>query len=271
MAEDQANAPQEESNVEPAEAPEAPEAPKAEAPEAEAPAAEAPEAPKAEAPAAEAPEAEAPEAPKAEAPEAEAPEAPKSEAPAAEAPEAPKVKAPKAKPKAPKAPAAEAPEAAKAEAPEAPTAEAPEAPPAEADSKPAPQLAPGKQYVWGTGRRKSAVARVRIRPGTGKFIVNKREATAYFVHEEHRQSILGPLEAAKMLKSWDVFVNVGGGGYGGQAGAVVMGLARALSKAVPEVDQALRDQGMMTRDARMKERKKYGQRGARARFQFSKR
>lgn len=167
-------------------------------------------------------------------------------------------------------------EAPKAEAPEAPAAEAPEptapeAPEAEVESKPAPVLASGKQFVWGTGRRKSSVARVRIRPGTGKFMVNKRDATTYFVHEENRQAILTPLEAANMLKSWDVFVNVNGGGYGGQAGAVVMGLARALSKAAPEVDQTLRDHGMMTRDARMKERKKPGQRGARARFQFSKR
>ena len=138
-------------------------------------------------------------------------------------------------------------------------------------SQPAPQLAPGKQFIWGTGRRKTAVARVRIRPGTGKFIVNKREATAYFTHERDRQAILGPLEAAKMLKSWDIYVNVDGGGYVGQAGAVVLGLARALTKAVPEVEGALREQGMMTRDARMKERKKYGQRGARRRFQFSKR
>jgi small subunit ribosomal protein S9 len=138
-------------------------------------------------------------------------------------------------------------------------------------SQPAPQLAHGKQFIWGTGRRKTAVARVRIRPGTGKFIVNKREATAYFTHERDRQAILGPLEAAKMLKSWDIYVNVDGGGYVGQAGAVVLGLARALTKAVPEVEGALREQGMMTRDARMKERKKYGQRGARRRFQFSKR
>jgi small subunit ribosomal protein S9 len=154
---------------------------------------------------------------------------------------------------------------------EAAATDAPVAEEAQVASQPAPPLAPGKQFIWGTGRRKTAVARVRIRPGTGKFIVNKREATAYFTHERDRQAILGPLEAAKMLKSWDVYVNVNGGGYVGQAGAVVMGLARALFKAVPDVEGALRDQGMMTRDARMKERKKYGQRGARRRFQFSKR
>jgi small subunit ribosomal protein S9 len=165
------------------------------------------------------------------------------------------------------------PEAVATDAPvtEAVATEAPVAEEAQVTSQPAPPLAPGKQFIWGTGRRKTAVARVRIRPGTGKFIVNKREATAYFTHERDRQAILGPLEAAKMLKSWDVYVNVNGGGYVGQAGAVVMGLARALFKAVPDVESALRDQGMMTRDARMKERKKYGQRGARRRFQFSKR
>jgi len=170
--------------------------------------------------------------------------------------------------------ATESPEAAATASPEAAAPASPEAPVAEEAqvvSQPAPPLAPGKQFIWGTGRRKTAVARVRIRPGTGKFIVNKREATAYFTHERDRQAILGPLEAAKMLKSWDIYVNVNGGGYVGQAGAVVMGLARALFKAVPDVESALRDQGMMTRDARMKERKKYGQRGARRRFQFSKR
>jgi small subunit ribosomal protein S9 len=172
---------------------------------------------------------------------------------------------------APASPEAAAPASPEAAAPEAPVAEAPVAEEAQVTSQPAPPLAPGKQFIWGTGRRKTAVARVRIRPGTGKFIVNKREATAYFTHERDRQAILGPLEAAKMLKSWDVYVNVNGGGYVGQAGAVVMGLARALFKAVPDVESALRDQGMMTRDARMKERKKYGQRGARRRFQFSKR
>jgi len=181
-----------------------------------------------------------------------------------------------ASPEAAAAAAPASPEAAAAAAPEAPAAAAPDAAAAAAEetqvvSQPAPQLAEGKQFIWGTGRRKTAVARVRIRPGTGKFIVNKREATAYFTHERDRQVILGPLEAAKMLKSWDVYVNVDGGGYVGQAGAVVLGLARALTKAVPEVESALRDQGMMTRDARMKERKKYGQRGARRRFQFSKR
>ena len=83
--------------------------------------------------------------------------------------------------------------------------------------------------------------------------------------------MLSPLMTVRMRKSWDIWVNVGGGGYTGQAGAVMLGLARALSKAMPELESALRDQGLMTRDARMSERKKYGQKGARKRFQFSKR
>jgi len=157
------------------------------------------------------------------------------------------------------------------QADQAPAAEAPQAPTPEVESMPAPQLEPGKQYIWGTGRRKTAIARVRIRPGTGKFTVNKLDANDYFKHERDRQVIVGPLEASRMVKSWDVFANVTGGGYAGQAGALVLGLARAICKAVPEVESALRDQGMLTRDARMKERKKYGQRGARRRFQFSKR
>lgn len=196
-------------------------------------------------------------------------EAPKNEATEQPA-EAPKTEAAEPQPQA-DAPDP-APEAAEAPAPEAtddtPTDGGGEAGP---ESKPAPQLEPGKQYIWGTGRRKSAIARVRIRPGSGKFVVNKKEANDYFNHERDRQAIIGPLATAKMLTSWDVFANVSGGGYGGQAGAVVLGLARALSKAVPDVESALRDQGMLTRDARMKERKKYGQRGARRRFQFSKR
>jgi small subunit ribosomal protein S9 len=135
----------------------------------------------------------------------------------------------------------------------------------------APPLPPGKLFVWGTGRRKKATARVRIRPGTGKFIVNKRDSSEFFNHEFEREAIIAPLRAAKMLNSWDVWVNVDGGGFTGQAGAVLLGLARALVKAAPESEAALRDMGLLTRDARMKERKKYGQRGARRRFQFSKR
>jgi small subunit ribosomal protein S9 len=152
-----------------------------------------------------------------------------------------------------------------------PVAAPAKAEPAPEPQIPAPPLPPGKLFVWGTGRRKKAVARVRIRPGTGKFTVNKRESHDFFQHEFEREAIIAPLRAAKMLTSWDIWVNVDGGGFTGQAGAVLLGLARALVKAAPESEAALRDMGLLTRDARMKERKKYGQRGARRRFQFSKR
>ncbi len=112
---------------------------------------------------------------------------------------------------------------------------------------------------------------MRIRPGTGKVLINKKESDVYFVHERDREAIVSPLTVINMLKSWDVWVNVGGGGITGQAGAVTLGLARALIKAVPDQESILRDHNMLTRDARMKERKKYGQKGARKKFQFSKR
>ena len=138
-------------------------------------------------------------------------------------------------------------------------------------SRTAPPLPEGQHYIWGTGRRKASVARVRIRPGSGKILINKREMDAYFRKLQDRQAVTAPLVAAKMVASWDVWANVGGGGTTGQAGAVKMGLARALVKAVPEVEGEMREKGLLTRDARMSERKKYGQPGARKRFQFSKR
>ncbi len=138
-------------------------------------------------------------------------------------------------------------------------------------SKTAPPMPENTHYIWGTGRRKSAVARVRIRPGSGNITINKREMTDYFTTERDRQSVVSPLKVVGMLKSYDVWVNVGGGGYTGQAGAVMMGLARAISKHIPEVEHDLRSKGLLTRDSRMKERKKPGQPGARKSFQFSKR
>jgi small subunit ribosomal protein S9 len=154
---------------------------------------------------------------------------------------------------------------------QAPAAETPPAEPAPAPGRTAKPLPEGMQFIWGTGRRKKSVARVRIRPGSGKFIVNKREMEKYFVEERDRNGILSPLQAANMLKSWDIWVNVNGGGFTGQAGAVTLGLARALVKGTPEVEGDLRSRGLLTRDSRMKERKKYGQKGARKRFQYSKR
>jgi len=138
-------------------------------------------------------------------------------------------------------------------------------------SIPAPPLPEGVHYVWGTGRRKKAIARVRIRPGRGQFLVNNRRIEEYFTEDKDRAAVLTPLKTVSMTRSWDVWANVDGGGFTGQAGAVVLGLARALAKAVPDSEPALRDRGQLTRDARMKERKKYGQKGARKRFQFSKR
>ncbi len=140
-----------------------------------------------------------------------------------------------------------------------------------APSRTAAPLPEGVHYIWGTGRRKKAVARVRIRPGTGKIIINKREMANYFPQQKEQQAVIAPLKASNMLSSWDIWANVDGGGLTGQAGAVTLGLARALSRAMPELESGLRSHGLLTRDARMKERKKYGQKGARRRFQFSKR
>ena len=126
-------------------------------------------------------------------------------------------------------------------------------------------------YWWGTGRRKSAVARVRIKAGDGKLLVNKRGLKDYFVRDQDRKAVLAPLRAVEAEKSFDIFVNVRGGGTSGQSGAVSLGIARALKKHDEKYIQPLRDGGHLTRDSRVVERKKYGQAGARKRFQFSKR
>jgi small subunit ribosomal protein S9 len=139
---------------------------------------------------------------------------------------------------------------------------------------PAPAAMPSSAagpFIWGTGRRKTAVARVRIRPGDGKFVVNKREVDKYFMVAKDRQAVRTPLEVTQTAKSIDVFVNVAGGGTSGQSGAVLLGLARALLKYNPEFMLMLKEHNLLTRDARKVERKKYGQSGARKRFQFSKR
>jgi small subunit ribosomal protein S9 len=126
-------------------------------------------------------------------------------------------------------------------------------------------------WVWGTGRRKSAVARVRIRPGEGVMRINGKEWGEYFVSRATRISARQPVTATETDGRFDVFVRVHGGGPQGQADAVRHGLSRALVLADPALEQPLRDAGYLTRDSRVSERKKYGQRGARARFQFSKR
>jgi small subunit ribosomal protein S9 len=127
-----------------------------------------------------------------------------------------------------------------------------------------------EQY-YGTGRRKRSVARVFLRPGTGKILVNKRELSEFFKRDIYKIIIKEPLEVTEKLDSFDVFATVKGGGTTGQAGALRHGLARALVNFSEEYRPTLRKAGMLTRDAREVERKKYGLKGARARYQFSKR
>jgi len=126
------------------------------------------------------------------------------------------------------------------------------------------------QY-YGTGRRKSAIARVFLRPGSGNFIVNKKAYETYFVTEQQRVSAKRPLVLTETLANFDVLTTVRGGGVSAQADAVRMGIARALLEFNIELRKTLKADGLLSRDARIKERKKYGQKGARARFQFSKR
>ncbi len=123
----------------------------------------------------------------------------------------------------------------------------------------------------GTGRRKSSVARVRIRPGTGLIQINKRELDDFFCIEMDRKAILDVLATVQQAKDIDIIINVNGGGTTGQAGACRMGLARALLSYNPDLFPPLRDAGFLTRDSRMKERKKPGRHGARRGTQFSKR
>jgi len=124
---------------------------------------------------------------------------------------------------------------------------------------------------YGTGRRKTATARVFIKPGTGEITVNKRSIEDYFKNETHRMIIRQPLQLTDSVNKFDILVNVDGGGVTGQAGAVRHGITRALIDLNPELRARLKKAGFVTRDPRGKERTKYGQKGARARFQFSKR
>jgi len=128
-----------------------------------------------------------------------------------------------------------------------------------------------KTYVWGTGRRKSAVARVRIAPGEGVMMVNQKKWDDYFTSRAQQLAVRQPLVSTEAETRYDIFVKVEGGGPQGQADAVRHGLARAMAKDDEVNEQALRSAGFMTRNPREKERKKPGQRGARARYQFSKR
>ena len=138
-------------------------------------------------------------------------------------------------------------------------------------------------FHLGTGRRKTSVARVRLAEGSGKIEINGRALEDYFTETKDRNSVTGPLDLVEMRSRLDVFVSVQGGGFTGQAGAISQGLARALkemyglktdaadAEAVNSMSKKLRDSGYLTRDGRMKERKKYGRKGARRSFQFSKR
>ena len=126
------------------------------------------------------------------------------------------------------------------------------------------------QY-YGTGRRKTSTARVRLVPGTGRMIINNRDASDYFPYQTQLIMINQPLETTETTGTYDVLVNVHGGGYTGQAGAVRHGIARALLQADPEYRIPLKREGFLTRDARMVERKKYGRKKARKSPQFSKR
>jgi small subunit ribosomal protein S9 len=141
-----------------------------------------------------------------------------------------------------------------------------------------------RTYYLGTGRRKSAVARVRLAEGTGQIQINGRSLDQYFTEDKDRAAVVGPLDVTEMRTRLDVLVNVHGGGFTGQSGAISQGVARALKAMFglatePAEDgqetggmaKRLRDSGYLTRDGRMKERKKYGRKGARKAFQFSKR
>lgn len=125
--------------------------------------------------------------------------------------------------------------------------------------------------AMGTGRRKTSVARVRLSRGTGKFTVNGREMTEFFCTEKGRETAVAALKATEMLGQLDVWVRVNGGGTTGQAGAVLLGIARALQAVNPDLHSRLSELGYLTRDSRMVERKKYGHKKARRSFQFSKR
>jgi len=122
-----------------------------------------------------------------------------------------------------------------------------------------------------TGRRKSSVARVTLKPGTGNITVNKRSVENFFPRETLRMIIRMPLVLTSMVNKYDVTANVSGGGMTGQAGAIRHGISRALLVLDSDLRPTLKKEGFLTRDPRVKERKKYGQKGARARFQFSKR
>jgi small subunit ribosomal protein S9 len=132
-------------------------------------------------------------------------------------------------------------------------------------------MAVDKNAFYSTGRRKHAVARVWMMPGSGKILINHRDVNDYFGRATSKMILRQPLELTETVNRYDIFVNVAGGGLSGQADAIQHGITRSLMKINAAFRPALKKAGFVTRDPRIKERKKYGQRGARARFQFSKR
>lgn len=126
-------------------------------------------------------------------------------------------------------------------------------------------------YIWGTGRRKTSTARVRIKPGSGKLLINDREFEQFFLTDDTRRVAVQPLVVTETRNNYDVWVSVAGGGITGQAGAVSLGIARALRRENENFDRVLREHGLLTRDSREVERKKYGRHKARRSTQFSKR
>ena len=141
--------------------------------------------------------------------------------------------------------------------------------PEETEARPKAGFVPG--VFWGTGRRKSAVARVRVKAGTGRILVNDRDFKEFFPSLQYQVSVLAPLKAVEGVGKFDVLARLNGGGLTGQAGALSLGIARALKQMDPTFEEPLREKHLLTRDARMKERKKYGLHGARRGVQFSKR
>jgi len=128
-----------------------------------------------------------------------------------------------------------------------------------------------EQKFYATGKKKTSVARVWIKPGSGSIVVNKRTLDEYFGRETSKMVVRQPLEMTENVGKFDIFVNVCGGGPSGQAGAIKHGITKALIEADPELRAVLKKAGFITRDSRIKERKKYGRRAARRSFQFSKR
>lgn len=128
-----------------------------------------------------------------------------------------------------------------------------------------------REKYYATGKRKNAIARVWLRPGTGQCIVNEKTMDAYFGRETSRMIVMQPFELTQTTGRFDTIVNVTGGGLSGQAGAIKQGISKALLSIDPSFRQVLKSAGFLTRDSRVKERKKYGKRAARASFQFSKR